>query len=214
MLLVFEEDGGRLVAGFARDAAGEGYQVLGDPMAFPSRSSEIGYEDDFVGAARNSALKDVWLTGAGRGYVNDACIAAVSTTSQATVTFTSSDSLMSKTISWTAPGQVEVRYDLDPNAGTLYTRAGLNPNLAALALSGQKDLVETDTGGVYTLEKTYKGKVVSVSVGYADAGHSARRNANASDGSTASPRNTAFQHMIELSGDAPGFSFSLTVDAQ
>ena len=41
-----------------------------------------------------------------------------------------------------------------------------------------------------------------------------RRNAQASDGSTASPRNTAFQHMIELSGDAPGFEFSLGFDAR
>jgi hypothetical protein len=209
MLLVFEADGGRIVAGFTRDASGEGYQVLGDPMAFPSRSTEIGYEDDFVGAARNSALKDIWLTGAGRGYVNDSSIAAISTTSQAAISFASSDGLLNKTVSWSGPGQVTVRYALDPSAGTLYLRAGLNPHLAALAISGQRDLVEQDTGGVYSLEKTYAGKTVSVRVGYADAGHTARRNAQASDGSAASPRNTAFQHMIELSGDAPGFEFSL-----
>jgi hypothetical protein len=213
LLLVFELDGGRLVAGFARAASGEGYQVLGDPMAFPSRSPEVGYEDDFQGAARNSVLKDMWLTGPARGYVNDG-MSVTTGASPASVTFTSSDGALSKTIAWSAPGQVEVTYVLDPSAGTLYTRAGLNPHLAGLALSGQRDLTERDAGGVYTLEKQHAGATVAVHVGYADAGHSARRNAQASDGTAASPRNTAFQHMIELEGDAPGFAFSLRVEAR
>jgi hypothetical protein len=84
----------------------------------------------------------------------------------------------------------------------------------ALADSGQQDLVETDQGGVYSLAKTHGGKTVAVHLGYADAGHSAQRIAGASDGSAASPRNTAFQHMIELSGDAPGFSLGLSVDVR
>lgn len=211
---MFEQDGGRLTAGFARDATtGEGYQVLGDPMAFPSASPEIGYEDDFAGAARNSALKDTWATGLGQGYVNAATVAAVSTTSAA-VRFTTTDRRLSKQIAWRAPGELEVTYTLEAGAGTLYVRSGLNPNLAGLALGGQAGLSEADAGGVYTLSNTYGGKTVAVRLGYGDAGHTARRNGSASDGTPCSPRNTAFQHLVELEGDAPGFAFSIGVEVR
>jgi hypothetical protein len=214
LLLVMERDGGRITAGFARDVAtGQGHQVFGDPLAFPEQAAEAGYEQPFVGAARASVLKDVWATGSARDYVNDDSIATVSTTSAA-VTFRSSDGLLEKTIAWAAPGRVEVTYRLDPTAGTLYVRAGLSPDLGALALSGQQGLAETDTGAVYTLTKTVGARQVRVEVDYAGPGHSARRNAAASDGGTTSPRTTAYQHLIELSGDAPGFSFGLAADVR
>jgi len=210
LLLVCERDGGRVVAGYARDPqTGEGYQVLGGTMAFPERSTDASWEDPTIQAPRASALKDVWLTGPGRDYVNDATVASVSTTSTA-VTFTSSDGKLAKTIAWRAPGEVEVTYALDPGAGTLYTRAGLCPDLGALAIGGQAGLAETDDGRTYELANTRAGRTVFVRVGYADAGHTARRNPQASDGTAASPRNAAFQHLIELSGDAPGFAFSLS----
>lgn len=216
LFLVFEQDGGRLVAGFVREPSATGsdaYQVFGDPLAFPSAGREIGLEDDVIGAARNSVLKDVWLTGPAKSYVNDTAVASIATTGVA-LRFVSSDGKLTKTISWRAAGEVEVRYALDPTAGTLYSRAGLSPHLAGLALSGQRDLVEADSGGVYTLAKTHGGKTVTIRIGYADSGHTARRNRQASDGTTASPRNTAFQHMIELEGDAPGFSFSLSASVR
>ncbi len=214
LLLVCERDGGRLVAGFARDAAsGEGYQVIGSPLAYPSPSPEVAWEDDFLGAARNSALKDVWASGLGKGWVNDQGVAAVSTSAVGLV-FRSSDDARTKELTWRAPGEVEVRYALDPAAGTLYVRAGLSPNLQALALDGPGGLVEQDQGGVYTLSETFGGNTVSVRIGYADAGHDARRNARAGDGTDASPRNTAFEHLVELEGDAPGFSFSVGVDVR
>lgn len=214
LLLVFEREGGRIVAGFARDpATGQGHQVFGDALAFPEQSAEAGYEHPFVGAARNSVLKDVWATGAARDYVNDDSIATVSTTSVA-LSFRTSDGLVEKTVAWAAPGRVEVTYRVAPAAGTLYVRAGLSPDLAALVASGQQGLVERDTGTVYSLEKTTGARTVRVSVDYAGPGHSARRNAAASDGSPASPRNTAYQHVIELVGDAPGFSFGLAVEAR
>ncbi|RMG11907.1 MAG: hypothetical protein D6731_14815, partial [Planctomycetota bacterium] len=211
LLVVVERDGGRVVAAFVRSAAGEGYQVLGDPLAFPSRSREVGWEDEGWDAARNSGFKDVWLTGPGRSYVNDTGSVLLGS---ASLEWTSSDGLVRKTYAFSAPGALEVRYALDPAAGTLYTRLGLNPHLLGLADSGQQDLVEEDRGGVYSLQKTHDGVAVRVSVAYADAGHTAQRNAAASDGSSASPRNTAFQHMIELSGDAPGFAVGLTAEVR
>ncbi|MDC3379144.1 hypothetical protein OAX78_02565, partial [Planctomycetota bacterium] len=210
ILLVFEQDGGRLVAGFVRDlSTRQGYQVLGNALCFPERSREIGWEDPAHDAPQNSLLKDTWVTGQGHGYANDATVAAVSTTSVA-LTFTTADGVVEKQIEWTGPGTVEVTYTLDPNAGTLYMRGGLNPDLAALVATGQQNLVATDQGGVYTLENQGAQRTVFVSLGYADAGHTARHNTQATDTTTASPRNNAYQHMIELSGDAPGFSFSIS----
>lgn len=212
LLLVLEREGGRVVAGFARHAqTGEGVQVLGSPLAFPEQHAEVEHEAPGVEAARTSTLKDLWLTGAGRDYVNDASVAVVSTTSTA-LTFRSSDGRLEKTVAWAAPGRVEVTYRLDPRAGTLYVRAGLSPDLGALARTGQRDLVEVDTGAVYSLTKTAGARTTRVLVDYAGPGHSARRNPRASDGRAASPRTTAYQHMIELSGDAPGFSFSLAAE--
>jgi hypothetical protein len=214
ILVVCERDGGRVTAVFARDAAtGEGYMVTGDPMAFPSRGQETGFEDMGHDAARNSVLKDTWATGPGHGYVNDEGIAVVSTTS-ATLSFTSTDGLRTKTLTLGAPGRVEVAYTLDPSLGRLYVRCGLNPYLSALALDGQQNLATTDQGGVYSLAKTFGGKTVRVSLHYADAGHSAQLNPQATQASAASPRNTAFQHMVELSGDAPGFRLAISAGVQ
>ncbi|HBP22592.1 MAG TPA: hypothetical protein DEA08_33035 [Planctomycetes bacterium] len=215
LLVVCERDGGRLTASFVRDpATGEGYMVTGDPMAFPSRGLEAGFEDEGHDAARNSVLKDTWARGLGYGYVNDEGTAAVSTTTVGLV-FTSTDGMRTKTITPGAtPGTFEVDYVVDPRVDRLYVRCGLNPHLAALALDGQRDLVETDQGGVYTLAKTYQGKTVSVSLGYGDGAHDTAVNYQAGQGVAASPRHTAFQHMLELKGDAPGFSFSLSADVK
>ncbi|MGE0711537.1 MAG: hypothetical protein AB7N76_30110 [Planctomycetota bacterium] len=214
LLVVCERDGGRIVATFVRDpATGEGYQVTGDPLAYPPAGPEVGFEGEGHDAPRNSVLKDTWATGVNHGYVNDEGVAVVSTTSAA-LTFRSSDGLRVKTLELAAPGRVEVAYTLDPSLGRLYLRCGLNPDLAALALDGQRDLVASDQGGVFTLQKTYAGKTVAVSLHYADAGHTAAFNALASQDTPASPRDTAFQHMVELSGDAPGFRLAISADVR
>lgn len=209
LLLVVEREGGRVVAGFARDPqTGQGHQVIGSPLAFPEQSPEAGWESPAADAARTSTLKDVWATGPGRDYVNDDSIAVVSTTSVA-LTFRSSDGLVSKTIAWAGPGRVEVTYALDPQVGTLYVRAGLSPDLRALAHGGQQGLQATDQGGVFRLGKTVGARTVSVALD-----HRGRRNPLAGDGTPASPRTTAYQHVVELSGDAPGFSFGLGVEVR
>lgn len=214
LLLVLEKDGGRVVAGFARDAtgiagtAGEAWQVLGAPLSFPEQSAEAGWENPWQTAPRSSTLKDVWLSGPGRDYVNDAMIATVSTTSVG-VSFRSSDGLLEKSVRFSGPGRVEVAYRLDPAAGTLSVRCGLAPDLLGLTLRGQAALVETDQGGVYRLEAR-GARTVAVAITYGTA----RRNAGASDGFATSPRTCAYQHLVELQGDAPGFSFGLGVDVR
>ncbi|MBL4843947.1 MAG: hypothetical protein JKY65_00355 [Planctomycetes bacterium] len=206
LMLVIERDGGRLVASFVREANGAGYQITGDPIAFPSRSVETGFEDEGHDAARNSCFKDVFLTGTQRNYTNDSGVAYVSTTSVAIV-FETSDGALKKTYSWAGPGQVDVRYELAPGSGTLYLRCGLNPDLLGLVQDGQRGLSELDQGGVYTLSETRQGKTVSVALDYGSGG--ARLNGAASQGVPASPRDAAFQQMIELAGDAPGFTIRL-----
>lgn len=206
LLLVVEPDGGRLVATFVRDASGAGYQVTGDPLAFPSRSVETAFEDEGHDAARNSCFKDVFLSGTQRNYTNDSGVAYVSTTSVAIV-FRSSDGALEKSYTWVAPGQVEVRYELAPGSGTLYLRCGLNPDLLGLVQDGQRGLSEQDQGGVYTLSETRGAKTVAVALDYGAGG--ARLNGAASQGVVASPRDSAFQHMVELAGEAPGFTIRL-----
>jgi hypothetical protein len=223
LLLVLEPDGGRVVAGFARDAAGHGVQVLGAPHSYPEASPEAGWEDPTATAPRTSTLKDVWLSaaspgGGGRDYVNDAMVATVSTTSVG-VTFRSSDGVLEKSLRWAAPGRVEVTYRLAPGSGTLSVRAGLCPDLATLLVQGAGALRESDTGRVLRLEARTQlasgaTRVVGVELDYAGPGHSARRNAAASDGQATSPRTVAFQQLVELQGDAPGFGFSLAVDVR
>lgn len=217
LLLVLEPDGGRVVAGFARDAAGHGVQVLGAPHSYPELSPEAGWEDPTATAPRTTTLKDVWLSGPGRDYVNDAMVATVSTTSVG-VTFRSSDGTLEKSVTWAAPGKVEVAYRLAPGSGTLSVRAGLCPDLATLLAQGAGALHESDTGRAYRLEarSTSGGaaRVVGVELDYAGPGHSARRNARASDGQATSPRTVAFQQLVELQGDAPGFGFSLAVEVR
>lgn len=214
LLLVLEREGGRVVAGFGRDPlTGRAAQVLGAPLSFPEQHPEIEHEDPGVEAARTSTLKDVWLTGAARDYVNDDSVAVVSTTSAA-LSFRSSDGRLEKTVAWAAPGRVEVTYRLDPQAGTLYVRAGLSPDLGALVRSGQRDLVEVDTGAAFSLTQVDGARAARVTFDYAGPGHTARRNPHASDGAVTSPRTTAYQHVIELVGDAPGFSFGLEVEVR
>ncbi len=223
-LLVVERTGGRVVAGFGRDpSTGRAAQVFGAPIAYPEAGRDAGVEGTATDAPRTSVLKDVWATGPGRDYVNDQGVAAVAThTAGPGVVVTSSDGAVRKTIWRAGPGRFEVRYDLDPALGTMWVRLGLAPDVGALHDHGQAILREREQGGVYTLEAVTPATgggsggapatTTRVSVGWGDAGHGARRNAQASDGTTASPRNTAFQHMIELSGDAPGFGLSLEVE--
>ena len=214
LLVVCERRGGRIAAAFARDpASGHAVMVAGGPLTYPSAVPQVDHEDEGIGAARNALLKDVWLTGPGRAYVNDEGVARVSTSSVGLV-FTSSDGRVEKTLSLSGPGQLEVGYRLDPTAGRLYVRFGLAPDLLGLLHSGQRDLTQADDGRVLRVTKRHAGRTVELRLGYADAAHSARYNASASDGTPASPRNAAFQSLVELSGDAPGFSFSFAAEVR
>lgn len=203
---VFENDGGRLIAAFARNPqSGQAAQMIGNLVGFPDRDDERE-ADTNAGARRVSALSDWFAAGPDSNqYVNGIYAAAGVANGWR---FTSGDGNVEKTITL-APdaATLDVAYDLDGAISTLYVRNGLAPDPLNLMRAGQFGLQMTDAAGRLTLSNIQSGAAVSLD--YADAGHNAAYNAAAGDGTVNSPRNMALLHMAELSG-AGQFAFGLT----
>ncbi|GAB4319507.1 MAG: hypothetical protein Kow0059_13540 [Candidatus Sumerlaeia bacterium] len=206
---VFENDGGRLIAAFARDPqTTRAAQLIGNLLGFPDRDDERE-ADTNQGARRVSGLSDWWAAGPDTNqYVNDVYSAEEVSGGWR---FTSSDGRIQKTITLgDGSHSLEVAYVLNPVITTLYVRFGLSPDPLNLIETGQSALQLTDTAGRLTLANSATGAAVSLD--YAGPGHSALYNAAAGDGTPNSPRNMALLHMVELSG-AGDFSFGLVLSA-
>ncbi len=206
---VLENDGGRLIAGFARNpTTGQVASLIGNLLGFPDGDDEIEASANANGR-RLSGLSDWWAAGPNTSqYVNG--IYTVTPLANG-FTFTSAGSQIAKTVTLAASSStIDVDYTLNPAVTTLYVRNGLSPDILDLLRSGQAALSATNTGGRYTLTNSNTG--ASVSIDYADAGHNATFNAAASDGTANTPRNMAQLHMTELSGSGT-FSFGLTLTA-
>ncbi len=219
---VLERDGGRLLALFARDAAtGEAVFVAGSaPVTGAGDSSEAGWEGDTNGnALRNSLLKDWWAAGVDtNGYVND--VYAVDLPAPAggvaTVRLRSSDGLIEKTVTLAdGADQLEVVYDLDAAISTLYLRGGFTPDLAGIVTTGHAGLAAIDDGTVLRMTRTDpdSGRIVEAALHYADAGHAATLQGQATDGGPdqgGAPSSTdlAFTRTVEWSG-AGRFGFAI-----
>ncbi|MCB2155953.1 hypothetical protein KQI84_13810 [bacterium] len=204
---VFENDGGRLITAFARDAgSGNAVSVIGNLLGFPDDDDET--EASANGGTRTSGLSDWWASGVEAGYVNDVYTASVLSNG---VQLTSADGKISKTITLgDSSSTLEVSYALTGGATRLYVRNGLAPDIANLLETGQSALTLTDAGGVATLTNTATN--ASVSLGYADGSHTANYNSGAGDGTANSPRNQAMLHMAELYGEG-NFTFGITLTA-
>jgi hypothetical protein len=208
---LFENDGGRLRAAFARNpSGGEGFQVIGAPLGNPENFRESEWEGATNGQAqRVSGLKDWWSTGHRTNrYVNDLYGAARVVRGWR---FTSSDGAVSKTITL-ADGSptLSVHYRLRQSVGTLYVRFGLSPRLLDLLLNGQQNLSARDDGSVFRLSNDGGGTKVSVEIAYGNPGHNARYNPHMSDGTAFSPRNAPLAHQVELAGEGD-IRFALTL---
>ncbi len=205
---VFENDGGRLIAMFARElATGEAFSVIGALPVNPGDSREAEWEGDRNGSQRRvSGLKDWWSTGRSTsGYVND--IYSV-TTASGGLRFTSSDGRIRKTITLAAgSSRLEARYETDPSVGRLYVRSGLSPHITELAMSGQQSLRATRSGNRYELASDHG---VRVGIAVEVHGSGASLHDHPDDGSAASPRTVALTHQVEASGER---DFRVVLDA-
>ncbi len=225
LFAVFERQGGRIVAVWARDPVTA--RVVQTAGALPGyagvETEEEGDRninpDGSTGAYRTSLLKDWWATKSGgtSAYVNDLyTFTAIAAGWQVD----SSDGQIRKTVTL-APhaGTLTVAYALsgDMAGQTLYVRNGLSPDLWNLMTRGQETLTgETHAGGVMELSNTNYAGTATARIGYADGGHTAAFNTAARDDNlglgvtnvVVNMRRQAFTHQTELSGSG-NFSFAI-----
>lgn len=221
LFVCFEATGGRLVGAWIRNMLdGAIYQALGNFVGYAGTNTEFEGEssvddaDGSVKAYRTSGLKDWWDES--QNYVND--LYSVAAVAQGWC-FTSSDATIQKTVTLT-PRERKLEVSYSTSGKRVYVRHGLSPDLADLLKDGQVTLSSVDdNGGVLTLANTNYGVTVEARIGYADAGHNAQWEAQATDDNTnlvdfasVPMRNQAQTHQVELYGDDP-FSFSLGFNA-
>jgi hypothetical protein len=207
---VFEDDGGRLVALFARDPlTREGYQVIGAFPVNPGESRESEWEGSTNQSQRRvSGLKDWWSTGQNTDRYVNARYSAQAVAGG--LRLTSDDGRIRKTVTLApSSNRLEVRYETDASVGTLYVRLGLSPHVTNLVMSGQDALQGGRQGSRFTLTNTGGGRAVSVSVDAYGAG----LNDAPPDGSQVAPRNVALVHQVELSGQR-ALSFGIQAEVR
>ena len=220
---IFEDNGGRMVKAFVRDASSsEAFQVIGNTAAYPDSHLEYEGENNVDGngnvdAKRTSGLKDWWAAPLSvNSYIN---MNYTATEIANGWQFSSSDGKVTKTITLNTQSTnlFEVQYQLDPSISTLYVRNGLSPNLYDLVMNGQNNLgALQDSGQVLTLVNANDEHTVEAKVHYADTGHNATYQSGAADQNggfaTRQMRNQAYVHQVELSGGGT-FSYGLSFDA-
>jgi hypothetical protein len=209
---VFEAQGGRLVAAFARnDSSGNVFQVIGTQPAFPGRDTEeqgtSNVSAGVVNAHRTSGFTDWFADGSAGGtsqYVNE--VYTVSASGTDGWTFTSQNGDVAKTISLgDATSSLAAAYTLTGGVNKLYVRTGLSPDLDSLLVYGQKHLVFSHDATDGRVALTQVGtEPVSALLRYAPA--TATYNAAAVDDDpgggtefdTVNMRNQPLTHQVEM----------------
>ena len=203
VFLVFENDGGRLIAALSRDPeTGAPVSLISNLLGFPDSDDETELATN--PGARRSGFVDWYAVGPNRNYVND-----VYTFTQVTNGWraTSPDGLIQKTLTLSPTSPVlTAQYQLSGNATQLYIRHGLSPDLNNILETGQSALELTNVNGTLTLENTATNQFVAIR--HTGTGVNAPYNAAAGDGTANSPRNQAMIHMVEQSGTGT-FSFEM-----
>jgi len=185
----FEDDGGRLVLGAARDVvSGRADAFVCSLLQAPGNTVEReveGTTDDST--QRVHGLVDWWATGRGSRYVNAPYRARRLPDGWL---LTSDDGLIEKRVAL-RHGRLTVDYGVDPQAGTLYVRSGLSP--ATLDLFMGADLttrtrpdgaVVAETHGVAIALRASSGAAINHGAAFGGEG----------------PRRTAFLHQVEVAG--------------
>ncbi|MBP7654896.1 hypothetical protein KA977_15860, partial [Candidatus Dependentiae bacterium] len=161
---VFENDGGRLVAGFAYDPGIGGIICVGAP------SINSDYEGEEEGVKRCSSFKDLNED----KYVNDIYSVQIGTNS---LQFTSSDGKIQKTITLNNNSDVLNALYAETVNGPLYVRFGFAPNNIDLLNNGRENLIEigSPSSDFYGI-KNINGGQAFISFGSAKYNSSSTRN--------------------------------------
>ena len=221
LFALIERIGGRMIGAWLRDPdSGRVFQVIGNQAGYAGSDTEeegetnvTGTSDDWaIGAYRTSGLKDWWDVDADSSYVNDLYTVNDHTGAWRLV---SSDVRIAKTVTLDAlEPNLEVAYTCP---GTLYVRHGLSPDLGSLLTSGQARLSDPVVGdGRISLLHEGGAQTITATIGYADDGHTAALNPDATDEdtdvvdfATINMRNQAHTHQVEIYGSG-SFTFSMT----
>jgi hypothetical protein len=220
LFLVFERIGGRLVLALTRDpATGQAYQALGN---FASNANSETEEEGSTNAtaSRASGLKDFWALPSNTSmYVNNYYSAAPVSGNNGWQ-FISTDNRVNKSITLTADStEAKVTYSLS-TISQLFVRFGFSPHTYNLYIHGQANLGSlVNTGfSVGLLNATPNQNVYSY-IRYAGPGLNNTSYVNtASDTAPATYatvplRNLPQTHQIEISGNAPTFTFAMGFQA-
>lgn len=204
VFLVFENDGGKLIAGFSKNqASGVPVSLISNLLGFPDLDDES--EASINGGTRQSSFADWYAVGPNKSYVNDLYTFTNVTNGWQ---ITSPDGSITKTLTLLpSSSTLTANYALGANVTQLYIRHGLAPDLNNLLETGQSTLSFSDDGQELELENTATNQFVRIRYDDGDFNNTAY-NAAASDGTANSPRNQAMIHMVELSGTG-NFQFQM-----
>lgn len=196
VFLVFENDGGRLILGFARDPqSGAASSLLGSPVVDPGAIQDGELEGDL----RVSVLKDRWSTGVGGRYVNAPYRFELFNEGLRLI---SDDNRIRKTAVLRAGSdRLEITYEIDGSLGTLYVHNGISPDINELLKRGQTILRGFRDAAGYHLVTEVNGKRSEVIV-------EGNTNENPLDGFRNNGRGSALTHNVEVAGQGR-FSFAL-----
>ncbi len=216
----FKAIGGRLVNAWVRDVVtGDVYQALGNPVSYAGSETEeegqLNLDNPSTSgtqAYRTSGFKDLFAQTGAAGVGNNNYVNNLYTVSPAASgtgwTFTSSDGLISKTITLAAGSSLlNASYNIDSSIKQLFVRFGLSPNLYDLLINGQTNLqsVTSGTAGEFSVVDATPQRSVRSFIKYGGtSGYNGVYDALATDQSgafdTINMRNQAQTQQAEVSG--------------
>ncbi|HEX4086186.1 MAG TPA: hypothetical protein VHY22_14820 [Chthoniobacteraceae bacterium] len=216
----FKAIGGRLVNAWVRDVvSGNVFQALGNPVGYAGSMSEDegnlnldSVSSSGTAAYRTSGFKDLFAQTGGAGvgtpnYINN-IYTVVPASSGTGWTFTSSDGLISKTVTLGVGASLfKAAYSINSSINQLYVRFGLSPNLCDLLINGQANMqaVQGSTNGEYSVSDVTPARSVRsfVKYGGTSGNFGAALNTTAVDQTTLNTvamRNQAQTQQVEVTG--------------
>jgi hypothetical protein len=215
----FKTIGGRMVNAWVRDVVtGDVFQALGNPVGYAGSDSEeegqLNLDNPSTSgtqAYRTSGFKDLFAQTGGAGvgnnnYVNNLYTVAPATTGTGW-TFTSSDGLITKTITLGVGSSLfNASYKINSSISQLFVRFGLSPNLCDLLINGQTNLeaVPSGSAGEFSVVDQTPARSVRSFVKYGGtSSYNGNLNASAVDQSsfnTVNMRNQAQTQQAEVFG--------------
>ncbi len=224
---VFEAIGGRMTAGFSRNAeTGHVFQIMGTQPSFAGSDTEdegtTNAVTGEVASYRTSGFKDWFAQGSGGDtsqYVNATYTVSASGSNGWTFSAPGGHIVKTITLPSNAP-RLDAQYTLSGDVNKLYVRMGLSPDLTSLMLRGQADLsFSHDTGNRRLALSNAFAEPVTAAVEYtATASYNAAAidddPSGGADWTTEAMRNQAFTQQVEIENltGQTSFGISLSMD--